>query len=228
MLRAASVRRRSPSCIACSATRQVADLDSEQLDALELGIKAQYATLAARLAAFDMDKTDVILRDSNGFNVSDGRTSHQGIEYELDLAGRSTGCSSARPAPSRGIATSSRARSTAARRSPSGNDVDTAPRELLRAALRLAIRCDGCRPKPSGWWSATTCSMPRTRIATAATSCSNLRARWRVRAAAGRLRARLNNALDRAYADRADFAFGTYRYFPGRGRAVFVELAWQH
>jgi outer membrane receptor protein involved in Fe transport len=38
---------------------------------------------------------------------------------------------------------------------------------------------------------------------------------------------RLNNALDRRYADRADFAFGTYRYFPGRGRALFAEIAWQ-
>ena len=28
------------------------------------------------------------------------------------------------------------------------------------------------------------------------------------------------NALDRAYADRADFAFGSYRYCPGRPRAV--------
>ena len=38
---------------------------------------------------------------------------------------------------------------------------------------------------------------------------------------------RLNNALDRDYADRADFAFGSYRYFPGRDRTLFVELAWQ-
>ena len=35
---------------------------------------------------------------------------------------------------------------------------------------------------------------------------------------------RLNNVTDRAYADRADFAFGNYRYFPGRGRTVFVEV----
>ncbi|MEY2921097.1 MAG: hypothetical protein RL261_2402, partial [Pseudomonadota bacterium] len=30
-----------------------------------------------------------------------------------------------------------------------------------------------------------------------------------------------------AYADRADFAFGNYRYFPGRPRSVFAELTWQ-
>jgi iron complex outermembrane receptor protein len=38
---------------------------------------------------------------------------------------------------------------------------------------------------------------------------------------------RLNNVTDRAYADRADFAFGNYRYFPGRGRTVFVEVRYQ-
>ena len=55
----------------------------------------------------------------------------------------------------------------------------------------------------------------------------NLRARYEF-AGNWSLTARLMNALDHAYADRADFAFGTYRYFPGRGRAAFVELAWQH
>ena len=35
---------------------------------------------------------------------------------------------------------------------------------------------------------------------------------------------RIDNLFDKRYADRADFAFGTYRYFPARGRAVFLSL----
>jgi outer membrane receptor protein involved in Fe transport len=35
---------------------------------------------------------------------------------------------------------------------------------------------------------------------------------------------RVDNLTDVAYADRADFAFGNYRYFPGRGRTVFWEV----
>jgi outer membrane receptor protein involved in Fe transport len=35
---------------------------------------------------------------------------------------------------------------------------------------------------------------------------------------------RLNNLMDTRIADRADYAFGNYRYFPGRGREVFVEI----
>jgi iron complex outermembrane receptor protein len=35
---------------------------------------------------------------------------------------------------------------------------------------------------------------------------------------------RVDNVFDTAYADRADYAFGSYRYFPARGRAVFLSL----
>ena len=60
-------------------------------------------------------------------------------------------------------------------------------------------------------------------------------ARGRLVTAAKRLRAgsawslalRLNNLTDEFYADRADFAFGEYRYFPGRGREIFFQVAYQ-
>ena len=35
---------------------------------------------------------------------------------------------------------------------------------------------------------------------------------------------RLMNVTDRAYAERADYAFGNYRYFIGEPRALYVEL----
>ena len=35
---------------------------------------------------------------------------------------------------------------------------------------------------------------------------------------------RVNNLADKAYADRADFAAGDYRYLPGRGREAFFEV----
>jgi len=35
---------------------------------------------------------------------------------------------------------------------------------------------------------------------------------------------RLNNVTDRYIADRADYAFGDFRYFPGRGREMFAEI----
>jgi len=35
---------------------------------------------------------------------------------------------------------------------------------------------------------------------------------------------RVDNLFDNRYADRADFAFGSYRYFPARGRAAFLSV----
>ena len=38
---------------------------------------------------------------------------------------------------------------------------------------------------------------------------------------------RLTNLTDEQYADRADFAFGDYRYFIGEPRSLFVDIGWQ-
>jgi len=39
---------------------------------------------------------------------------------------------------------------------------------------------------------------------------------------------RITNLLDTWYADRADYAFGDYRYFPGAGRRFFLEWRYSH
>ena len=38
---------------------------------------------------------------------------------------------------------------------------------------------------------------------------------------------RINNITDEVYADRADFAFGDYRYFPGRSREYYLEIGYR-
>jgi iron complex outermembrane receptor protein len=105
-----------------------------------------------------------------------------------------------------------------------GNDIDTAPRELYRAALdvhptsRLAVEAEWLAV--GGYWL-DAANLHRY----GGHELLNLRGRWQF---TDRWSAslRVDNALDRAYADRADYAFGNYRYFPGRPRAVFAELAW--
>jgi outer membrane receptor protein involved in Fe transport len=51
----------------------------------------------------------------------------------------------------------------------------------------------------------------------------NLRAGWWLNDRS-RIMLRLNNLADKRYADRADYGFGNYRYFPGRGREWFAEF----
>ena len=205
-------------------TQRIADLDSERLDALEIGVKCSWEPVDLALSLFDMRKDNVILRDSNGYNVSSGETSHRGIEYELRwraIDGLEI----------TGAGTYARHRYEFSRRIEGGeqivdgNDVDTAPRELYRAAVNW---------QPSTQWALESEWLAVGEYwldAANAHSYSghgllNLRGRWQA-APRWAVTLRLNNALDRNYADRADYAFGTYRYFPGRGRALFAEIAWQ-
>jgi outer membrane receptor protein involved in Fe transport len=204
--------------------QRVAALESERLDALELGFKGGWASLDLALSAYGMRKRDVILRDSNGYNVSGGRTTHLGTEYDLRW----------RPVEKVEL----RAAGTWARhrydfsmdveggeRITRGDDVDTAPRNVHRAAVGW---------QPSAAWSLEAEWLMVGEYWLDASNAHrypghellNLRGRWQP-AAGWSLSLRLDNALDRDYADRADFAFGNYRYFPGRGRALFAEVAWQ-
>ena len=204
--------------------QSIADLEPERLDSVELGLKGSWAAFDVAIAAFDMDKDNVILRDSSGFNVSDGRTSHRGVEYELRW----------RPGPSLELAASgTRARhryefSRAVEGGETilaGNDVDTAPRDIHRAALEwsplagLVVEAEWLLVGDYWLDASNQHRYPGHDLL-------NLRGRWTV-TPAWSLALRLDNALDRNYADRADYAFGNYRYFPGRGRALFAELAWR-
>ncbi|MGB5131395.1 MAG: TonB-dependent receptor [Steroidobacteraceae bacterium] len=203
--------------------QSVADLDSEHADELELGLRWRGATAGLDLAAFTMDKQDVILRDSAGFNVSGGRTRHRGLEYEFDW----------NVAENWSIATSGTLarheyRFTAAvdqgEQITAGNNVDTAPHDLHALRLRrdaqdFSAELEWQHVGPYWTNAANTARYGGHDLA-------NLRLSWQPRGSWS-FGLRLTNLFDAAYADRADFAFGSDRYFPGRGRAAFVELSWR-
>ena len=104
----------------------------------------------------------------------------------------------------------------------SGRDVDTAPRWLGNFELLFT---------PTEWIRAelqwTTIGEyyldAENRFRYPGHAITNLRVGTQL-AAAFELIVRLNNLADRDYADRADYAFGSYRYFPGRGREFFAEI----
>ncbi|HHQ13864.1 MAG TPA: TonB-dependent receptor, partial [Chromatiales bacterium] len=106
----------------------------------------------------------------------------------------------------------------------SGDDVDTAPREL--ASLRAGI------DRPAGlleleWVHQGSYFLnPGNTARYPGHDLLNLRALWRV-TRDWAVALRINNLSDRLYADRADFAFGHYRYLPGRRREVFVEITYR-
>jgi outer membrane receptor protein involved in Fe transport len=204
--------------------QSAADLDSERLDSVEIGSRGAFGPLRYSLAAFTMEKDNVIFRDSNGFNVSDGRTDHEGIEYEFSWL----------PIDTVSLALAG----TYAKHTyefdrvveqgetiVAGRDIDTAPRHINTARVNWSFL-------PSADAELEWVSVGSYFVDAANANeygghdLLNLRVSWR---ATENWRAilRLNNVTDRAYADRADFAFGNYRYFPGRGRTLFVEVRYE-
>ena len=205
-------------------TQSVADLDSERLDSLEVGSRGAFGPLRYSLAAFTMEKDNVIFRDSNGFNVSDGRTDHKGVEYEFSWL----------PIDTLSLALAG----TYAKHTyefnrvieqgetiVAGRDIDTAPRHINTARVNWSFL-------PSAAAELEWVSVGKYFVDAANANSYgghdllNLRVSWRA-TENWRTILRLNNVTDRAYADRADFAFGNYRYFPGRGRTLFVEVRYE-
>jgi len=201
--------------------QSLAELDSEQLDSLEAGWKLRTERLSLAAAVFAMEKRHLILRESNGFNVSNGRTRHRGFEYEARWKLSPIFSLSAAGTIARHEYAFSRA-VEGGETIVDGNDVDTAPRNLhsvgidARLSGQLRVGIDGLWVGRYFLDAANTATYPGHKVA-------NLRVEWLPRP---QLRAtlRVDNVFDTAYADRADFAFGNYRYFPARGRALFLSL----
>ena len=203
--------------------QSVADLDSETIDAAELGIRWRAETASVDLALFTMDKDDVILRDSAGFNVSGGRTRHRGAEYEADWAFAEDWRVSAT-----GTYARHEYRFTSlveqGEQITSGNDMDTAPRDIN--AVRLHYGGTRLEAELEWLWVGAYWANAANTARYDGHDVGNLRfaiepgPNWTATL-------RVTNLLDAAYADRADFAFGEFRYFPGRGRAYFLELGWR-
>ncbi len=198
-----------------------ADLDSEQLESLEAGWKYQSGTFSLNTALFVMEKDNVILRESNGFFVGNGATTHRGFEYDAHVLLNSIFKLRLAGTYARHEYAFSRA-VDGGETIIDGNDVDTAPRHVHNLGLdaRFNEQFDAALDLfYVGEYfldAANTATYPGHEVV-------NLRVGWTPR---DDLRAslRIDNVFDTAYADRADFAFGDYRYFPARGRALFLSF----
>ncbi|MEQ8516886.1 MAG: TonB-dependent receptor [Chromatocurvus sp.] len=208
------------------AGQAVADLDSERIDSVELGLRgALDSGLSWDLTLYAMEKTDVIFQDADRQNVSGAETSHRGLELSLDYSGDNgwyagLDASAARhryedATPLRGSGSDI-----------SGNDITTAPRLFGSARIGREVSLYGPGHVELEWVYMDSYYLdPDNNHEYDGHSLLNLRLRnalsdhWE----AG---LRITNLLDRDYAERADFGFGSYRYFVGQPRGVYAEVSW--
>ena len=201
----------------------VADLDSESLESIEAGIERSGPNGSVSAVLFAQESEDEILRDSTGFNISAGETSAWGLEWsalvrlgarhELDLVGT---YARHQYEFSRAIGGGSSI--------TRGDDVDTAPSWMGSAHWRwrpletLLVEAEGVYV---GDYQVDPANSDDYR----GHLIFNLRTDWQVRENV-RVAARVLNVTDERYADRADLAFGSYRYFPGLPRRLHVAVTW--
>ena len=200
----------------------------ELIDSVELGLRAALGErINIDVAGFWMDKRNFFFRDADRFNVPDGKTRHVGVEADVRVALLETlSLQSAvtyaahtyrfdrNPASNPGV--------TVRENITSGDDVDTAPRVLANTRLlwtpvdRLNLEAE--------WVS----------VGSYFTNAANTRRydghnllhlRGEV-LVTDRLAAflTLRNVTDELYAERADFAFGDERFFPGEVRTLGFGL----
>lgn len=202
-------------------SQAVADLDSENILSLEFGGRDQIGPWQYQTTLFWMDKTDVILRDAEGFNISNGKTRHWGLELDLDWQidkknGFNLAFTHARHTYR------FNADATLGEIIRSGNEIDTAPRHFGRLGWLH-------QSSQSYWWELEAIYMGSYQLDAAnehqygGHRLLNLRAGMDLGAGL-QLRVGLTNLTNSNYAERADFAFGRYRYFPGRSRQLLLSL----
>ena len=194
----------------------------EFIDAIELGVKAAGENWWLGAAVYAMEKENFFFRDADGFNVDNGRTRHIGGELEGAIAfsqsvsidfnvshGRHT-YRFDRPVNSFAQATEAIA---------FGNVVDTAPRWLAGARFQWQPEFAPVRSELEWTFvddyfldAANTRTYP-------GHSIISIRSEYRL---SSRISAyfSVRNLLNNFIADRADFAFGSERYFPGEGRVA--------
>ena len=194
----------------------------ETIDSIEGGWRGTLGPANIELALYHMDKRDTSFRNADGFTVTNGRTRHQGVELSGDVPiGETFGLA--------GWITyarhSYRFNDTVTRAGEniiSGDDVDTAPRWIwnARAIWRpfedASLELEWVHMGGYFTNAENTARYPGHDVL-------NLRAEYELNERLA-VFAAIRNLTNTDYAERADFAFGTDRYFPGEDRGLTMGV----
>ncbi len=209
--------------------QDVTGVDPEHIRSLEAGWRGDMSdTVGGEVTVYYAKKENFLFRDADGFNVIDGKTQHIGIEADLNIAINdklSLNANGSYAAHTYRFDRPVNSTANASEAISNGDDIDTAPRTL--AGARLIWRPSGKSFAQAEW----------VHVGDYFTDASNNHDypghdvfNLRLEKSAGFFTAfaAVRNVFDTRYATRADFAFGTERYFPDAGRTLTLGLRYRN
>jgi outer membrane receptor protein involved in Fe transport len=107
-----------------------------------------------------------------------------------------------------------------------GNEIDTAPEHM--GSMQLGWRGDSGEFIELEWVHQGNYYLnPENSAQYSGHSLLNIRTGWAINEKLD-ISARISNLTDEDYAERADFGFGSYRYFVGESRALYVTVRYRY
>jgi len=200
-------------------TEQTIDnVKSETIDSFELGVHGETAAITYEVLGFAMLKDNYIFQDSNRRNTNDGKSKHLGIEVGFTWRIIEPVYLSAAGSWAKQTYNFSNATIT------KGDRLDTAPDVI--GSVQLGYETSLGRTELEWVYNDAYFLEPTNTRKYEGHKLLN----WRlILEPTEHLWAalRINNLTDEVYADRADFAFGDYRYFPGRSREYYLQIGYR-
>lgn len=203
--------------------QQVANLDSVQADNLELGLSYRTDKTQLSVSVYLLEQSNVIIRDSDFFNIDGNELESQGLEFTIkhalsnSLQWRTAGAIAeheyASDQFSGGV-------------NINGNEVDTAPSSLINTALLWQV-VDGLEAELELQHVGAYFLEPENLREYPGHEVFNLRASYQISPRFSAT-ARLINLTDKRFAERADFTgFTGERYFPGAPRTAYLGVRYE-
>ena len=206
------------------------DFDSEKLTSLELGYRISHANLSYEVALYSMDKKNYHFRDGDDRYVTNGKTSHRGIELDMDWQMNddwqlTSNLTYADHKYDFDRKFSAGRQANATEQISNGDKIDGAPKILGNAALTYQF---GETSKATLNWQHVGAYFMDAANTTEYGGHDLYDLRLTHETAQGTmLSLTILNLLDTAYAKRADFWFGNSRYFAGEDRRFSLSLSRQ-
>ncbi|MBL6895137.1 MAG: TonB-dependent receptor [Porticoccaceae bacterium] len=198
--------------------QEISIIKSEEIDSIESGVRYQSNRLSSELSLYTMSKNQVIVRDSAGFLVNDGQTEHEGIEWQTRLQVSDDWLLTTSASWAKHKYSYARLYGDV---DIKGNDIDTAPR--WQGSAHILYEPSSRTSAELEWLYLGKYFLdPQNLHQYAGHKVLNLHLQQTVNN--WKFSAHVNNITDKLIADRADYAFGSYRYFVGDGRNISVEL----